>query len=144
MTSRTTLVSLTIAAVIGLGGVAGFTSGSSPATAPVVQAVPEPSASTELSYPTSTPSTAVELVSKKSSASRDFSEAPRHTSEAATSTTTAELPAPLTAEQEATIQAGLDESDRASEDAREHMTGTDYDLPYATTTTIADTESPAS
>jgi hypothetical protein len=86
------------------------------------QAVDTSSTSTYLVATTPT------VVTRPSSTHRDYSGVSRHISEAAT-TTTSEVPAPLTPEQEAKIPGP--ETD-ANPDADEHMSsGTDYDLPYA-------------
>jgi hypothetical protein len=86
------------------------------------QTVDTASTSTYLVATTST------VVTRPSSTHRDFSGVSRHISEAAT-TSTSEVPAPFTPEQEAKIPGP--ETD-ANPDADEHMSsGTDYDLPYA-------------
>jgi hypothetical protein len=68
----------------------------------------------------------------------EFSRESRRIAVTTPSTTTSEVPPPLTPEQEAKIQAGLEESDP---DSFEHMPH-DYDLPSETTIEFVETQTP--
>lgn len=127
MTQRTTLIGIAITAVLGIATLIGFTHDGAQATPggpEVTRTTAEPTTSTTLP---AVSSTTAKAVTQKSQTPRDFSRPVAHISETTSSTTTSEVPALLTAEQEASIpDVELDP------DANEHMSH-NFDLPSEVT-----------